>query len=252
MPESTLSGARPSGRFAWSSDGPILLLALLLPTLSTWLYFVVFAGQGHLPKLLYGGSKLLQALLPLAWVGWKYREELGWPVLNSASLVWGLAFGLFTFIGMDFVTWPWIESFLRQTGMPKLIEAKVHEFGVTTLPRFLLMALFLSTLHAAFEEYYWRWFVFGQLRKGIPWPAAVAISSLGFMSHHVLVLDAYLSLASYPWQNLALSFGVAVGGAAWAVIYQYTRSLLGPWLAHVFADLALMWIGFQMIGASLT
>ena len=64
---------------------------------------------------------------------------------------------------------------------------------------------------ALLEEYYWRWFVFGQLRRWTPLGVAVCISSLGFMAHHVLVLGKFFGFDNPV--TYFFSACIAVGGA---------------------------------------
>ena len=54
--------------FRWGREGPVLLFALLFPTLGTWLYFVEFAGRGETMRWLYGTCKVIQFAVPISWV----------------------------------------------------------------------------------------------------------------------------------------------------------------------------------------
>jgi membrane protease YdiL (CAAX protease family) len=125
------------------------------------------------------------------------------------------------------------------------VRAKVAGFGVDTPSRYLALGAFYSLLHAAAEEYYWRWFVFGELRRALRAPLAIAVSSVGFAAHHVVVLAVYFGWTS-PW-TFALAAAVGVGGAFWAWLYHRTGSLLGPWLGHLLVDAALFTIGWDLL-----
>jgi membrane protease YdiL (CAAX protease family) len=111
--------------------------------------------------------------------------------------------------------------------------------------KFALLGLGYSVVHSLLEEYYWRWFVFAQLRHRTSLLTAVLVSSLGFMAHHVIVLATYFGWDS-PISYLA-SIGVAVGGAVWALLYERTGSLYGGWLSHCLVDAAIFLIGFEML-----
>ena len=59
-----------------------------------------------------------------------------------------------------------------------LVE-KAEGLGFASRGRFLMVAAFITLLHSAMEEYYWRWFIYGHLRQMVGhWPghliAAVA------------------------------------------------------------------------------
>jgi membrane protease YdiL (CAAX protease family) len=125
------------------------------------------------------------------------------------------------------------------------IIGKVQGWGIDRVWKYAALGLFYSLFHSLLEEYYWRWFVFGQLRRFTPRSRAIAISSLGFMAHHVLVLGKF-----FGFDNPAtwlFSGCVAVGGAAWAWLYDRTGSLLGPWLSHLLVDAAIFTIGYDLV-----
>ena len=84
------------------------------------------------------------------------------------------------------------------------------------------------------------------MRRYLPISVAIALSSIGFMLHHIVIVGAY-----FPdrfWM-LALPFSscVAVGGAVWAWIYQRTESLYAAWLSHALIDAAIMGVGYMML-----
>jgi membrane protease YdiL (CAAX protease family) len=128
------------------------------------------------------------------------------------------------------------------------IVGKLREFQIATPFGFVLFGVFISVAHSLFEEYYFRWFIFGRLRKHIRlWPA-VTLSAVAFMAHHVLVMAVYFPGAF----NLALvvmpfALCVAVGGAVWAWLYERSESLLAPWLSHLVVDVGIMVIGYDLV-----
>jgi CAAX protease family protein len=96
------------------------------------------------------------------------------------------------------------------------------------------------------EEYYWRWFVFGRLRRHLAFAPAAALSSLAFMSHHVIVLSVYLP--GYFWVAVVpLSLCIAAGGCMWAWLYEQTRSIYAAWLSHLLIDAAIFAIGYDLL-----
>jgi len=124
------------------------------------------------------------------------------------------------------------------------------DIGASAPLAFLALATFYSVLHSLMEEYYWRGFVFSELATMMPSDAAIALSSVAFMAHHVILL--WLYFRSTWWLIPLLSAGVAVGGGLWAWLYRKTASLLGPWLSHMLVDAALMAAGWAMIRSTAT
>jgi membrane protease YdiL (CAAX protease family) len=125
------------------------------------------------------------------------------------------------------------------------MREKIAGFQLAEPWKFVALGVFYSLFHSLLEEYYWRWFVFGQLRRMTPVWVAVAVSSLGFMAHHVIVLAKYFGLASpVTW---IFSLGIALGGAFWAWLYHRSGSLLGPWLSHLLVDAAIFAAGYEIV-----
>ena len=238
--------------FAWRRDGWVLALAMVLPTLGAWLYFDVFAGRGGIPGVLYSAMKGVQLLLPMGWMVLVRREKLHLPRWQGRSAMLGLSFGVLTAAAMLPVYFLIASQtdLLNQT-VP-VLKAKLVDFRITGLSGFVAMALFISFVHAGFEEYYWRWFVFRRLSEGMNWQPAALLSALAFAAHHVVVLDAYLPPEHFWTATVGFSLAIACGGAVWAWIYQRTGHIVGAWVAHVLADLAIMYIGYDLLQGHLT
>ena len=71
------------------------------------------------------------------------------------------------------------------------------------------------------------------------------VSSLAFMSHHVIIVHAFIG--EPLWLIVLLSLSVAVAGGFWAWLYQRCGSLVAPWLGHVVIDAGIMLIGYDVV-----
>lgn len=231
----------PSGR----RDVVAVLFALGFPSLLTWLYFVWLpeaAPAWRQPA--YALGKTIQFGFPLFWVLAIQRRRGVWAKPTVAGLGEGILFGAVVFAAGLGLYDVWLRPGGTLQGAGPAIESKIAGFGVNRLGAYVALGTFYSLVHSLFEEYYWRWFVFGQLRDLIPWPAATMVSSVGFMAHHVILLGVYFGWGS-PW-TFVFSLGVALGGAYWAWLYHRSRSLLGPWAGHVLIDAAIFVIGYDL------
>ena len=219
-----------------------LLPALLLPTLSAWFYFVIFK-EASISKPIYIGTKIFTVFWPVIATLLIFRQRLGIGGASSAqhrhSLLPGLLIGLAILAVM--VIWmssPWSE-FILAGGSG--VRDKVRSLGF--LDHFIPFAIFITVFHSFIEEFYWRWFVFGNLRRVVPLPLAHGIAAVGFAAHHLVVTCQY-----YPfWFALGLAICVGIGGLIWSLLFQRYNSLLGPWICHLCVDAGLMWVGYQMI-----
>jgi membrane protease YdiL (CAAX protease family) len=252
--------------------GALLVVALMLPSLVTWLYFVALAdAPSAVQQGAYGVGKFVQFVLPVVWV---------WGVLRlrarrregdiSASLrlavspslrpnaapvppgrrdvlgvLLGLAFGLAVMGAMAGLYYWGLKPAGLFVGPTAEVRAKVASFGITTVASYAALAVFYSLAHSLLEEYYWRWFVFGHACRGLALPAAIGLSSVGFAAHHVLLLGTYFGYASpLTWLFAA---AIVIGGAFWAWLYRSSGSLVGPWLSHALVDAAIFVIGWDLV-----
>ena len=225
---------------------------MVFPSLIAWVYFVLLAPPssteppGFLPLTIYAVGKIIQFSLPLFWMLGITQKR---PILGQchASGLWiAGGFGLAVAAATLTVYFGILRGspILAQT--PEKVREKVELFHAATPLSFIGLAIFLSAIHSFLEEYYWRWFMFGQLRDQIGSWFGGLVSSLGFMGHHVIVLGVY-----FPGRFLTLalpfSISVALGGGMWAWLYARERSLVAPWISHMIVDGAIMVIGYDMV-----
>ena len=224
-----------------------LCFAISYPTLLTLVYFIFLQEESSALQIgSFGLGKTLQFIFPLAYVVLILKSRprptrrptagLG-PALLFGAVVMGLTLLLYHF---------WlVPEKVFQGGPTQQIQSKISGWGLTTGWQFFLLSLFYALIHSFLEEYYWRWFVFRQLRERISLGWSISISSLGFMAHHVVMLVFYFK------ESLFIAFlfcaAVAIGGAVWAWLYDRHKSLLGPWLSHALVDAAIFIIGYTLV-----
>ncbi len=231
-------------RWLWA----VLLLGMLLPAAITTLHLVVLAGAGRANaarQAAYIGGTVLQFALPL--VGWVCYEggrlKVARPTLRGVEF--GLQFGFAVTAGMLALYFGLLRDTPAFARTAQQLAEKLDEFGIASPLGFALFAAFLTVIHSFLEEYYWRWFIFGWLRRLMAvWPA-VLLSSLAFALHHVVLLAVWFP-ADPVLAVLPLSLCVATGGAVWAWLYQQTGSLYAPWLSHMLVDGAVFVIGYDL------
>jgi uncharacterized protein len=240
-----LARRRVGRRDAWAVG-----VALLFPTLITWVYFVLLANSSpSMQQAAYVAGKILQFGFPLAWVLLHQRKKIAWHWPQGRDIVQGLLLGsLIAAAALVVYKLARMPGGIFDAAAP-LIRDKVAGMGFNSLPAYFLLSLFYALFHSLFEEYYWRWFVFGQLRRLVSLRLAIGLSSLGFMAHHVLVLVQFFGPLS-PWTAF-FSLSVAVGGILWAWVYERTGSLYGPWASHLLVDAGIFLIGYDLIRDSL-
>jgi len=234
-----------------SSSSPALsqiaaiLAALTFPSLLTFTYFVVLSHRSPgLQQGIYALGKSIQFAFPLLWALLVLKERLWKKRARTGGILPGLFFGAVVSVAMLLL----YHLVLRPGGFfadaTPAIQAKISGLGLDSAWQFVALGIFYATIHSVLEEYYWRWFVFRQLRRCTPLGIAILISSLGFMAHHVILLASYFGWTSPV--TYVFSCGVAIGGAVWAFLYESSGSLLGPWLSHALIDAAIFTVGYDL------
>ena len=223
-----------------------LVFAMVFPAVATWGYFIRAAGcSERIQQITLVVGKFVQFAFPVVWVLLIRRERVAWKRPMSDGVGAGAAFGAAVFAAMLLV----YHLGLRSSGFLEpargAVAEKILKFGIRGPGAFVAIGTFYAGFHSFLEEYYWRWFVFGRLRRLIPWTRAALVSSLAFMAHHVPVLAWYFGWTS--WATWLFSLSVALGGMVWCWIYQRSGSLAGPWLSHLLIDAAIFTIGYDMV-----
>lgn len=228
-----------SNRKRWG----VLLPALLFPLAASFFYFVFFPGT-LIGNGSYKGIKFFLLIWPIVATAWILREPFRRESPSRSdwirSVAWGVGFGVAVVAAMVLLMEFTPLGAVVEAGEGKIRE-KTEQIGM--IDHFILFALGLSIAHSALEEFFWRWFVFGNLRRLMSKHGAIVLAAVGFAAHHVVVLNAFFP-TGYAW-----FFGICVGigGAMWSWIYQRHKTLLGAWISHMIIDFGALGIGYRLM-----
>lgn len=222
----------------------VTLPALIIPFLASYIYFIWLA-EDPLAKWAYAGAKVFTLIWPwlAVYVILKSRVDFSSRPRRAGSpwteIKIGVAFGaLIAGLVFLFMASPWAP--VVTAAKPK-IQSKIADLGI--LNHYWLFAVFLSVIHSWIEEIYWRWFVYGQLKKLVFEPLAHSIAAVAFASHHVVVLSQFFPL---PWAFFLGSM-VGAGGALWSFLFMARNSIIASWISHMIADFAILTVGWQIL-----
>jgi len=212
---------------------------MVVPLLGSLIYFVAFP-EGTIGQAAYTGTKLFILVYPFL-----YLRRIGTQGLHpgrgqmKSTLLWGIGSGAaIALAGILFMQTPLGDLVRSHAGA---VEEKADGLGFKD--NYLLFGAFLCIVHSGLEEFYWRWFLYGQLRKKMGGWAAHLIAALAFAAHHLVV-----TLQFFPVPlALFLALCVAIGGLIWSWMYERHGGLLGAWISHLIVDVMLIWVGYQLI-----
>jgi hypothetical protein len=219
----------------------LLALMLLVPVpsigVATQLYFLP-GFQGHLIALL---SKVWLLLFPVFWLYFIDKTILKIQYPRKEEFLIGAGLGLVMLCIMLTVYWllgwQWVDT--------EYVRGRATQVGLNSFNIYLLGAVYWIFINSLLEEFVWRWFVYRQCETLVSSRLAVILSALFFTIHHIIGLAAY-----FDWRITTLcSVGVLIAGAIWSWCYLSYRSIWIGYISHIFADIAIFLIGWQMIFA---
>lgn len=219
-----------------------LLPALTLPFIASLFYFVFFS-EYYFAIIIYIATKVFTVIWPLIAIFLIFRDPFPKIQLlskeNKKAILSGIFSGLLI-VALMFVLMQTTEGDTVIAGSAN-IQMKARNLGI--LEHYWLFAIFLSLIHSLIEEYYWRWFVYGNLNRVIGGFSSHIIAGISFAAHHVVIGSQFFSL----FWGILLGILVGAGGILWSKMYEKQKTLLGAWLSHLIVDLGIMSIGYYLL-----
>lgn len=118
-----------------------------------------------------------------------------------------------------------------------------RDVGVTA-ENFLWVSLYISLVNSFLEEFFFRGFVFTNLKKASGRGFAYAFSALIFAFYHVAMMIGWFS----PLLFILVVLGLAAGGVIFNFLNEKMDTIYCSWLTHMFANFAINTIGFILLG----
>lgn len=124
------------------------------------------------------------------------------------------------------------------------IRSQLQTLAGVNTGNYTYVALFIVVFNSLLEEFLFRGFVFLQLAKTGNRIFAYVYSSLLFASYHLLIIGGWFNPILMGLALLAL-FTI---GMVFDYLNEKPGHILNSWIAHVFADAAIILIGFRLFG----
>jgi hypothetical protein len=233
-----LAGGRARRNAAWA-----LLLVVPAPSIGAAVSLIFVPGT--VGAAVYAACKIWLYGLPLFWLLLVDRRPLSLSPVKKGGMGVGVLLGVLiaALILAIFAIRGIAPSEAEQ------VRRLAENAGFASLPRFLLLAGYLTTVNSLLEDYVFRWFIFRKwetlLGPNRGW-TAVLLAAACFTLHHVIVLRA-----QFGWGlTLGAGLGVFVGGLAWSWCYLRYRSIWPGYVSHAIVDLAIFFIGWRLLFGS--
>jgi membrane protease YdiL (CAAX protease family) len=213
----------------------LIVVGLILPIIFQ-LFSHVIQDNILFSRLAYGLSKLLFIGLPFVyWYINRATPKTPQSPMRLFSVVSGLVFALIIFG----VLYTFIDE-IKPLG--EKIYQTLSNIGLTK--NFLLYSLGIIIFNSLFEELYWRYSIFGGLKKFFSLNKAMLIGSLGFAAMHFVY---FVSFFDAMWVILLLTSASFLFGMFWAWLYHKTNSVFWVWINHLLVNVPLFYIEYLII-----
>ena len=175
--------ASPSSGRLWLA----LIPAMLVPGLGAVAYFD-WLGDHPLAQPAYASAKIFILAWPILATLLILRRPIRLDLKPISRHLKAIPLGLAIGIPIALLMWGWMQiPFLAEVvqGGADGVKKKVTDLGF--LDHFIPFALYVTLFHSLLEEYYWRWFVYGNLRDVLPKWTAHIVAGAAFTLHHIAV-----------------------------------------------------------------
>lgn len=158
---------------------------------------------------------------------------------HKEGLIFGFLFGLGSFavvIGayfllQDFINFPFIINELQT-------KSKI------TAANFIFIAIYVTFGNSFLEEFFFRGFIFLNLKHLGSEKLAYIFSALLFALYHIAIFQTWFSFS----MTLVALFGLLTIAIIFNWLNTKTNTFINSWIVHIMADIAIILIGFRLFG----
>ena len=167
-------------------------------------------------------------------VGYFGKQWIGkFGKIWRTSFIYGVGFWLLSALIIS-ITYYLLQDVIDWNAIRSSIDVRwVNE------STFLFAFLYIMFGNSLIEEYFFRWVVFRVLFER-SYILAYSISALMFSLYHITIFGTWFS----GYILFLAIFWLFIGGIFFAWLYRKTGDVWWAWIFHIFADLAILVIGY--------
>ena len=160
-------------------------------------------------------------------------------IKSKKSLMYSLILGIGVYIGI-LVVYFILKDFINLSNIIELLDKNAS----VDKENFLWIALYISFVNSLLEEFFFRGFMFLNLKKISGRKFAYIVSSFVFSLYHVAIMGS--------WFNPILFIIAMIGLFIGAIIFNYLNekggNIYNSWIVHMMANLSINTVGLMMFG----
>lgn len=158
---------------------------------------------------------------------------------NKKGMVFGLLFGISSFI-VIMAAYVFLKQFIDFQAIVQEMQTK----SKITAENFIFIAIYITLGNSLIEEFFFRGFIFLNLKHLGSEKLAYLFSASLFAIYHIAIFQTWFTV---PLTLLAL-FGLFTIAIIFNWLNTKTNTFINSWIVHILADLAIILIGFRLFG----
>ena len=123
------------------------------------------------------------------------------------------------------------------------IAGSLTENAGVTKGNFLYVSLYISFVNSLLEEFFFRGFLFRNIKTQTKPAVAYGFSAILFAAYHIAMMIGWFGFGL----NALMLFGLTVGGLIFNWLNEKLGCIYGSWLTHMFANFAINTVGFILL-----
>jgi len=159
----------------------------------------------------------------------KLRKSIGYSILLGLGIYLGILAAYFV-----------LKSFIDLSNIMDMLDKKanVHKGN------FIWIALYISLINSLLEEFFFRGFIFLNLKRIRGRKFAYLVSAFAFSIYHVAIMGSWFN----PVLFIVAMIGLFVGALIFNYLNEKEENIYNSWIVHMMANLSINTVGLIMFG----
>ena len=167
----------------------------------------------------------------------KIRDNF--KIKSIKNLKYSFALGIGMYLGILLVYFL-LRDFINLTNIMAMLDKKVSVNG----DNFLWIALYISIINSLLEEFFFRGFIFLNLKKISGRKFSYIVSAFILSIYHVAIMGRWFS----PSIFILAMLGLFIGALIFNYLNEKEDNIYNSWIVHMMANLSINTIGLMMFG----
>ena len=204
------------------------------------MYFIeVVISAGYIKKSVI--KIVLFLILPILYTLFDSTIKLEdiFKIKSRKNLAYSFLLGIGVYLGI-LAAYFVLRNFIDLSNIVKMLDKKAS----VGKDNFIWVALYISLVNSLLEEFFFRGFMFLNLKRISGRKFAYLVSAFAFSVYHVAIMGSWFN----PIIFMVAMTGLFVGALIFNYINEKDENIYNSWMVHMMANLSINTVGLMMFG----